>query len=304
MIKSVITDQISMDLEEALKKAKYLSYNAVEIHSLWGKTIEELTNEEVGRAKELLDKYNMNLSCLSTTLFFICPLYETYSIENFNPKFLVSTGDYKSHLEKLKRSAEISKALNASCIRIFPFRAPNDKSLIGNTEDIENITLKLNKAVEIAKNHDVILVLENCPHSYLPKGIMTKKVFDNINSPNLKLLWDPGNSFRAPINIIPQEHKNISLIDELRIIYHNIEHIHLKDYLKISKDKHQTTLSKNLREFEHTVFGQGSINFELLLDELKKLRYSKYLSLEPEVSKEDTINSMKFLTKMLNKKFN
>lgn len=307
MYKSIITDQLSMDLEEALICAKKYNYNHVEIHSLWGKTIEDLNKEEAIKAKELLTKYNMEVSCIGSTIFFMCPLYEDYKISNFNSNFLVSEGNFSQHLEKLRNATEIAHILDAKVIRIFPFRAPYDKKFVGTDDDLNLIVDKLKIAIKIVEGTNLILALENCPHSYLPKGIMTKKIIDSIDSNNLKLLWDPANGFRASIDTLPNQYRDIDLIDELKQIHNHIVHIHLKDYLKNSgKINEPSSLnppaqccSISTREFEHVTMGKGSINYKDLLIKLLAAGYNNALSLEPEVDYNGTLESMKYLTSLL-----
>ena len=43
-----ITDQVSMDFEEALFSVRE-QFEYVEIHSLWNKTVEDLSDDEAGR---------------------------------------------------------------------------------------------------------------------------------------------------------------------------------------------------------------------------------------------------------------
>ena len=157
MFKSIITDQISMDLEEALQVAKKHDYSFVEIHSLWGETIENLTKEEVLKVQKLLKKYEMKVSCLATTIFFMCPLYEDYTLESFNPKFITLNGNFESHIEGLKRASEISKMLDVPYVRVFPFRLPSNKKIVVDNEDIKLITEKINIAVKTAEELDTTL---------------------------------------------------------------------------------------------------------------------------------------------------
>ena len=157
MFKSIITDQLNMDFEKALIDIVNHGYKYIEIHSLWGKTIEELSNEEINTVLKLLRKYNLEVSCLSSTLFFMCPLYPNYEIKNFKSTFLVTQGNYEDHIEKLKRTCETAKKLNAKYVRLFPFRASEAKKVVGTDEDIKLITEKLMLPSRLAKEMDITL---------------------------------------------------------------------------------------------------------------------------------------------------
>ena len=88
MKNSIITDQINMDFEKAIYEAKKMSFRFVEVHSLWDKTIENLDNNEIKLVKKILDKNDMKISALSTTLFMMAPLYTNINnLELFSDEF-------------------------------------------------------------------------------------------------------------------------------------------------------------------------------------------------------------------------
>ena len=194
MRKSIITDQISMDLEMALKLAKENGFDCVELHGVWDKTIEDCTDEEVTEIKRLLTKYEMSVSNLATTIFFMCKLKPNYILKSFSPTFKTCQGDsVDEHLDALKRACEIATQLDCPNIRIFPFRYPENHILVGTDDDLELITRNFSKALEIAKHYKVTLVVENCPYSHCPKPEMTMRVIRTLDHPQLRLLYDPAN---------------------------------------------------------------------------------------------------------------
>jgi len=71
----LITDQVSMDFEAALKVIKELGLRYIEIHALWNKNIEELDEREISEAKRLIDKYELEVSIISSTLFLFSVLF-------------------------------------------------------------------------------------------------------------------------------------------------------------------------------------------------------------------------------------
>ncbi|PWJ89005.1 sugar phosphate isomerase/epimerase [Oceanotoga teriensis] len=287
MKKSIITDQVDMDFEKALKIIKKYNYKNVEIHSLWNKTIENITIEEAYNIKKLLGFYDLNLICLSTTLFLMCPLYENYNISDFGNKFLTFKGNIKEHFQKMEYVIKIANILNTDKIRIFPFRAPNDKEIIGDDEDFSNIKKYFKQLSEKYKHENITFILENCPHSYLPNSYMTGKLLNDLNVDNIKLLWDPGNSFRANYDRIPKKYIKNNLFNEIENNIKNIYHIHLKDY------------KKNQNEFEHEIFLEGDIDYNNIINKLKEYNYDYSLSLESEVNFEKTIKSMNNLNKII-----
>jgi len=286
----IITDQVNSDFEEALRKCKKLGYTQVEVHSLWGKTIETLSDAEVTKVKELLCKNQIQLTCLSTTLFMMVPLRQNDILSKFNPGFAVAEGNYEDHLLLLKRTLDIADRLDCPNIRIFPFRAPDNRVVIGDDDDQFLIIEKLREPVRMAEKRNKVLLLENCPYSHLPKGTMTKKIIEHFQSPALQLLWDPANSYRAVKDRIPRKYLNSTLDEELKLIYKSIGHIHIKDYKYILHEP---------KPFKHVILGQGDIDYKTILHSLKEKDYHGSLSLEPEVNAPDTIVSMIVFSSMM-----
>ena len=87
---SIITDQIDMDFEKAVDLAGQWGFTHIEIHALWGKTVENLSEDEVDRMMNIIKQHNLQVSCLSSTLFLMCPLYhdDPSSLEQFSDHFI------------------------------------------------------------------------------------------------------------------------------------------------------------------------------------------------------------------------
>lgn len=281
---AIITDQICEDLERALQIAKAHHYSHVELHNVFGKSIEECSLAEVEHIRTLLQTYHLEVSCIASTVFFLCPLYEGDQVSLFNDSFYAIEGDINTHLRYLENACRIAKCLNCPRVRIFPFRFPdNRKPPFGVQEDMNAILRAIRLALRIAKEYDITLVLENCPYSRLPKGMMTIQIIKAFQDPHLRLLWDPANSFRAVKENVPKDYLLFSLMDELRYIYPQIGHIHIKDY---HYDPSQQ------KPFVHKELFDGDIPYDQILTYLHNRGYDKVLSLEAEVPFQETISSM------------
>ncbi|MQY59033.1 MAG: sugar phosphate isomerase/epimerase, partial [Clostridia bacterium] len=69
----VFTDEISQDFEYALAVAKELGAGYVELRSMWGKNLVDLSSSELEKAKELIKKSNLKVSIIASP-FFKCHL--------------------------------------------------------------------------------------------------------------------------------------------------------------------------------------------------------------------------------------
>jgi len=116
----IITDQISMDFEKALQVIKGFNVRYIEIHSLWNKTVEELTRKEATRAQKLVKKFGFTVSNISSTLFLMCPLQEhEKKLKTFDEHFITKIGNYKEHLKALEYCIELCRIFGTDKIRIF-----------------------------------------------------------------------------------------------------------------------------------------------------------------------------------------
>lgn len=282
---SIINDQVYQDLDQTFSTIKNEGYDEVELHNVFGHSIETSTKEEVKKIKDLLKKYDLKVSNIASTVFFLCPLYPEDKVSLFNPSFYCIKGDFKVHLQSLKNACSIAKELGCPSIRIFPFRWPdNRKPPFGTQEHFDKIIENIKKAVQIAKEENRILALENCPYSHLPKGEMTLRVVKEIDDEHLRLLWDPANSYRAIKENVPIQYQTWTLEKELEELYPYICHVHLKDY------HYDVSFPK---PFQHVAIGNGDIDTRSILRYLSQRNYEGALSLEPEVNLEATLLSMR-----------
>lgn len=291
MLKSIITDQISMDLEEALRIAKKNGYSSVELHGVWGKSIEECSNEEVAEIKRLLKSTKMNVCDLATTVFFMCKLKPDYILKPFSPTFAVNAAQsVDEHLRLLERACVIARELDCPNIRVFPFRYPENHIVVGTDEDMALIATYFKAAMEIAAHYQVTIAVENCPYSHCPKPQMTLKVIDMVDHPQLKLLYDPANSYRALKQRVPLEYQSLSIQEEIALIKGRIAHVHLKNYAYDPQFE---------KPFVHVPLDHGDLDYHQILSQLQRDGYTGALSLEPEIPAEEVESQLEALNRII-----
>ena len=291
MKKSIIADEISSDLEEAFAVIHEMGFPYVELHNVFGKSIEQLSEEEVHTVRALLKKYDLKVSDLASTVFFLCPLREGDEVRGFSDSFHAVTGTVKDHLRWLENACRTASLLECPNIRLFPFRFPdNRKPPFGTKEDMMRIADAMRMASDTAFSWPVTLVVENCPYSHLPKGQMTLELVRMVDRNNVKLLYDPANSYRAVKENVPEEYLGWDTVSEVRQILPEIRHVHVKDY-------HYDPAVRP-KPFIHVPCGEGDLDYPSVFKVLKKGAYEDACSLEPEVSRQGAIQSMKWLKEM------
>ena len=233
----IITDQISMDFEKALQFTKELGLEYIEIHALWNKNIEDLSDEEVAKAKSLVDKYDLKVSLISSTLFLQCPLDEINreygSIDDY---FITISGSYDMHIKALRRCIDLCEIFNTDKLRTFGFI---EEAKYDDETAVKKIVNKLETPAKMVEKAGLTLLLENCPHTYLQFGELTKRVIEKMGYKNFRALWDPGNALRSGGKPYP---------DDYMMIREYISYMHAKDVL-FNEESHMVPI------------GEGVINY-------------------------------------------
>ena len=239
---SVITDEVSQDLEVASKFAESFDLNGIEIRNAWGKPPQNLLGES-DKIKGLLRKYELEVSAIASPFF---------------KADLSSSAEYARHLGILKDCIELAKTLDTNIIRGFTFWRN------GSLEDhIDEIVEKFQKPLEILEAEGMILGIENEPSTYVGNGRELSQFLSRIESKNVKALWDPGNDIWDPSGEVPY-------LDGYSYVRGKIIHVHIKDGVrKGEKGKHQ-----------FVPFGEGEVDYRGQLKALKDDGYTGYLSLE------------------------
>ncbi len=292
MKSAIISDQLNDDLYTSLKLAKEAGYDYVELHNVFNKSIEECNMAEIEQIKAMLDEFDLKVVNIASTIFFLCPLYPHYRVSSFNAGFHAIQGELVYHMAMLHNACRAAKALDCQYVRVFPFRFPDNDDIVvvGTKEDRNAIVEVLKQAVHIAKVYDVTLVLENCPYSHCPKGLMTFDIVEQVNDDHLRLLWDPANSYRAVQSKVPEEFLTATLLEEYTKIKHRIGHIHLKNYA------YDASIVE--KPFVHVALLDGDIDYVSLLALMQEDNMA-CVSLEPEVPLAETLQSMMQLKKVL-----
>jgi sugar phosphate isomerase/epimerase len=279
----VITDEVDPDLALVLSKF-YPQYDLhwaelrnVKLRDKSRYLYKAATPDEVKQIKKQLDDAGVKLSVLDTGVYKIAlpgttPLGENAA--DLNPE----KGEYRGQLEDLKRAGAAAHALGTNKVRIFTFKRVADPNAI-----FDRIVDNLHRAIAVAKEHDLILLVENEFDCNIGTGTETARLFKAIPDRHLMHNWDPGNCFEAGEQPFP---KAWDQLDHSRI-----GHMHLKD----------------ARGKKWMPVGGGDIDFVGQFEALKKIRYDGTMSLETHYrnAQKDpytsSVESMNGLIKILRK---
>lgn len=252
----IITDEADTDLHRVLSSfyPKYqLSWAEIRNVKLDGRSryvYNSASPDQVKQIKRQLDEAGVKVSVLDTAVYKIVLPGTTPAAANAND-LNPSEGEYGRQLEDLKRAADAAHILGTDRLRIFTFKRVADPNAI-----FDRIVDDLHKAIAVARQQGVTLLVENEFDCNTGTGSESAKLFQTITDRRLMHNWDPGNCYEAGEEPFP---KAWDQLDHSRI-----SHIHLKD----AADHHWKPI------------GAGKIDFKEQFQALKKMKYAGTMSLE------------------------
>ncbi|MCS7104035.1 MAG: sugar phosphate isomerase/epimerase [Thermofilaceae archaeon] len=199
---SVITDEVSQDLNKVVKFAKEHELQGVEIRTLWNLKPQDLL-EKAGEIRSTVSTAGLYVSAIASPVFKCRLDYED---------------EVKEHLYILKRCVALAKCLDTNVVRVFTFWR------LGSFDDYKlEVKEKFMEAVDIAESEGVILAVENEPTTHVNNGRRLRQFIEEVGKPNaVKAVWDPGNDVFDPEGERPYPN-GYSFIKDF------IVHVHVKD---------------------------------------------------------------------------
>src|SRR5579872_3411432 len=151
---SVLTDEVSSSLVEALDWAVQNGLKHVEVRMVDGTNVSNLSDAQVERTKREIDKRGLKVSAIASPLF-KCALDPSRPVQS-GDLFGNQEEDLATHMSKLPRAIAIAKRLGTKNIRIFSFWRE-----IEPKKHLAEIVRHLKKAALLAEKEDVLLLQEN-----------------------------------------------------------------------------------------------------------------------------------------------
>jgi len=256
---AVINDEISQDFDHACYVASHdFEMNWIELRSMWGKNIAELSQAQIDEAQKILAKYNLQVTDIASPLFKTdwpgAPKSSYSSKEDLHG---AAEAEFKRQDEILERSISLARQFKTGKVRCFDFwRIEN---VAPHRAAIDE---KLRTAAETAGKQGIQLVLENEFACNTATGRESARIMNAIKTPHLALNWDPGNAvMRGELDAFPTAWE---LIPKDRI-----HHCHVKNAVKGAAGK-----------IEWSPVDIGYIDWAAQFRALKQSGYRDVVSLE------------------------
>lgn len=191
-------DEANVSIDGQISAMKRNSIDGLEARTVDGINISDITDKKASELKKKLDDAGLI----------------TWSIGSPIGKIDIEKDDFENHLEKFKRTLNISQILDCKNIRLFSFFIPEEK----NPDDYKNEVIeRLGKFLEISKGSNIKLCHEN------EKGIFgdTARRCLSIHKalPELKGIFDPANFIQCGQNTL----------EAWGLLKNHIFYMHIKD---------------------------------------------------------------------------
>jgi sugar phosphate isomerase/epimerase len=253
---AVITDEIDTDLEHSLAVMAEYGVHGAELRQIWDKNIAEAPREYWQRAKDLLDARGMSVVGIASP-FYKCDLPGAEPEGPAGPLHSASARGLGDQIALLERCIEAAQFFDTQLIRTFSFW----KSGPLTPKQEETIADAYAEPSQMAERAGVTLVIENEHACCLGTAAQTARVLEEIASPSVRAVWDPGNAFMAGEEPFPTGYDAIKDF---------VAHVHVKD----------AAVPEGALTPEWTVVGEGRIDWAGQLAALRRDGYSGWLSLE------------------------
>jgi sugar phosphate isomerase/epimerase len=257
---SAITDEISQNFEHALDVLLEYGATGAELRGLWGVNISDLSDDQVESAKSALKSRGLSAVCLATP-FYKCDMAAANPPDGSSGAMhLAQPRDFEHQMEMLRRCIRLAQVFDTQLIRVFSFWRKDAY----NAEIEKRIVDLFAEPVAFAAAAGIVLALENEHACYIGTGAEAARIAAAVNSPALRIVWDPGNAFFAD---------EIPYPDGYEAVKQWLAHIHIKDGRMVQ------TADQGRRP-EWCVVGEGEIDYAGQFAALKRDKYPGYVSLE------------------------
>ena len=272
----VIVDSFRIDIREAVKKAKEVGADGIQVYTTRGPMAPENLNSQ--QRKEFLDYVTSHGLVISA----LCgDLGKGFANKEENPKLI----------EKSKRIMDLAKDLNTNVVTTHIGVVPEDP----NHPRWAIMQEACEELAEYADSVGAYFAIETGPET----SAVLKKFLDSLKSKGVRVNLDPANLVMVTGD------------DPVQAVYNlkdYIVHTHAKDGIMLRKGNPEVIYGMLEEEiqagasFKEVPLGEGSVNFKEYLKALNSIGYNGFLTIEREVGEnpeKDIRTAVEFLKKTI-----
>ncbi len=219
---AAITDEYSPDLETALVPMAETGMQGAELRMVWGKNIMDLTDDELKRARQLIQDKGMEVISIASPIL-KCVLPNSPDVDpRFQHDIFASKHTFEDQPRLAAHAFDIADLMGARIIRVFSYwrTVEPEKCFSAIVEALQNMA-------EQAAARNLIIGLENEHACNIATGAESAKILAAVQHPNLKLVWDPANALCSGENPFPDGYSKLP-VD--RIVHVHTKDCHMEDH--------------------------------------------------------------------------
>jgi sugar phosphate isomerase/epimerase len=242
---SGISDEAGQAIEAQIKAHKELGWEYMELRNIDGENLTMVSDTKSDEIYGKVTESGLKVSCFSS------------AIANWATEI---SGDFKKDVDELKRAIPRMHRFQTKYIRVMSW--PNNKENPLTDEGWKSEAIRRMKELsKMAEDAGIILAHENC-NGWGGLGAENMiRLYEGVNSPAFKLLYDTGNVVA---------HKTGDPWKFYLRLKPLIEYVHIKDYRSGGE--------------KATYPGEGDAKVKDVLADLKKSGYDGFVSIEPHLA--------------------
>ncbi len=246
---SGISDEAGQAIEIQIKAHKELGWQYLELRNVDGEAITLMPDKKFDEVFEKVTASGLKVSCFASC------------IGNWATEI---SGNFQKDVDELKMAIPRMHRFNTKYIRVMSW--PNNKeNPLSEKEWGKEAIRRMKELAKIAEDGGIILAHENCSGWGGVSIENILKLYQEVNSPNFKILYDTGNVLYYNKGVDPWEFY-------IKVKPYT-EYVHIKDYRMLEDDKEKATYP-----------GEGEARVKDILKDLKKSGYDGFVSIEPHLA--------------------
>ncbi|MBE3583974.1 MAG: sugar phosphate isomerase/epimerase [Limnochordaceae bacterium] len=278
----LITDEVGQDLEEAIALAQEFGIRDLELRTVWGRNVVDLTLAQVDQVRRRLEQVGMRVASVAGPVL-KCPWpsphprgAQTGEGENTGGGTAVpvdlhggpAEASVEEHTGRLfQRELELAQAWDAPFIRIFSFWRQVGPTVLTDDEELDEIARWVAPLLPAAAAAGRQVLLENEYACSIGSGQDSRRLLERPELTGLGLIWDPGNAFWVGERPYPDGYEQVRRVDEGR----RVRHVHVKDARRTDRPE---------QPYEWVAVGEGEIDYPGQFAALARDGFDGVLSLE------------------------
>ena len=255
-------DEAARDIEGQIKATKELGWSRIESRKIGGANIHDMPQADFEVVVGKLSDAGITINCFGSAV-------ANWAKDPTKPE------DIQKSSDELDRALARMDVLGTKLIRGMSFKMMKDRS--PHDTEIHGLVIKnLSELVKRCENAGVTYLHENCMNYGGQSPQHSLQLIEEIDSPNFKLLFDPGNPPLTDNRQGDGPYSKQSSWDFYQTIKEQISYVHIKDCI-LTEDKKDALFPPA----DFTWPGEGNGNVREILTDLFARGYDGPLSIEP-----------------------